>query len=395
MVNFWTIVAKKTVGTTGGLVGTHARRRIVITGSSALLALSGCGGLNLPPCAETHKFTVPLVPATTIEFAAPIGVMAPVGGSPLPKGHTGFMLNATAVPVTAPGNITITNIRETTYLASPTRPGYSDYSLEFAVCREVQGHFGHLASLSSELSAQASGGSCSQYDTVDETVRSCVKEVQIAITAGSPLGTAGTAPHSPAVDVGLTDSRVSNFVNPARYGNPRSAVCPWDFFTDALRDGIYDRLGDGVVPITESPRCGSMAIDRNGTAQGRWTRQDAPANGADPTAGDFFVLAPDPYAGQTRAVVSTRIAALDVASLPAFTLQTVGRVNRSPEAITADGLIYCYDTDLAASTWSFLVRLDSASVLRVEKVTHAAGNSVCNAAPATWAFSGSAVPLIR
>ncbi|MEZ4366718.1 MAG: hypothetical protein R2939_10580 [Kofleriaceae bacterium] len=354
----------------------------------------GSDGLDVPACSEATLFRFTPVPLDTVAFVAPIGEMAPVGGSPLPKGHTGFALNAANVAVVSPGDLVITDIRETTYVVSPSRQGYSDYSVFYAVCDGVEGHFGHLASLAPEILAKASGAACQEYETVDETIRSCDVRTNIAVAAGAALGTAGTPPHSPSLDVGMTDSSVQNFVNPGRY-DQKNAVCPWDHYESALRDSILDRVGDGITSITESPRCGAMAIDLDGTAQGRWTLKSAPADGGDPTAGDFFVLAPNPYAPESQVVISTRIGALDVATLPAFPVGgESGRVNPAASAITADGLIYCYVSDPATAAYSFLVQLGG-DELRVEKRVHATGASPCAAAPETWTLSAAAVDLIR
>ncbi|MBI4951835.1 MAG: hypothetical protein HY908_07355 [Myxococcales bacterium] len=140
-----------------------------------------------------------------------------------------------------------------------------------------------------------------------------------------------------------------------------------------------------------------MAIDVEATAAGRWTLKAAPADGTDPTAGDFAVLAGDPYAPESRVVLSTRITSLVAGGsvFPSFVRAPAGRLNVSPSSIGLDNLVYCYDEDLATSTFSYLVRMTTAQEMKMEKVAHAAGSSVCNAAPSTWAFSANAVDLIR
>ncbi|MCO5113423.1 MAG: hypothetical protein M9899_04530 [Bdellovibrionaceae bacterium] len=357
-------------------------------------------GLDLDPCSSEHLFAHHAVPIPDIAFLAPIGTMSPHGGSPLPKRHTGYMLNKEDVPVIAPGDFIITEIRETTYVTSPTRPGHKDYSVSFAVCAEVSGHFGHISALETHILDQAKGGmKCDEYDTVDEHIRSCKARVKIKVKAGDSLGLVGVAPHSPALDMGMIDTRTSDYVNPSRYAvGGGGSLCPWDWFEAPLKAELYPLIGDFSAFTTEAPECGSMAVDQAGTAKGRWTLQSAPANGKDPTASNFFVLAPNPYAGTTEVVISTRIAALDVATLPAFKLNSSGRVNIAPADIQNDGLIYCYNpitNPINQSTFSFLVQMISASVLRAEKVEHAPGDSVCNNAPSTWSFTGNAVNLIR
>jgi hypothetical protein len=251
--------------------------------------------------------------------------------------------------------------------------------------------------LSGTLSAAALGGVCEEYTTVDETVRSCeVYDLGLLVGTGTVMGTAGTFPHSPAMDVGMRDTRVNDYLYPPRYGNlQRGTLCPWDWFTDSVKSSLYALLGNGSVLITESPQCGTMSVDQAGTAKGRWTLESAPADGMDPTASDFFVLAPNPYKPQSQTVISTRATDLNTSSLPVYTLQVTGRLNIDPSRITADGLIYCYDTDLSTSIFSYLVQLVSADLLKVEKKTHGAGSSVCNGTPGSWAFSGTAVNLIR
>jgi hypothetical protein len=151
---------------------------------SFALMCSACGGL--PPCTSGDLFTTPLVPLSAVSYVAPIGVMAPVGGSPLPKAHTGYMLNSANVAVTSPGKIVINNIREVTYTTSATRSGYTDYALFFNVCAEVGGHFGHLSSLAAEIKSQMTGATCSEYTTVDETVRMCSVQVNILLLPEQP-----------------------------------------------------------------------------------------------------------------------------------------------------------------------------------------------------------------
>jgi hypothetical protein len=364
-----------------------------------VLIVSGCSKSSepsLPACTVNDVFNTPVVPLASVNYAAPIGIMAPVGGSPLPKAHTGFLLNGSAITVTAPGDLHIKSIRKTTYLVSPTRPGYVDYSLFFNVCKEVSGHFGHISSLETDILAKINNLQCSQYSTVDETIESCEQNVKFKISEGTIIGTSGTPPHSPALDVGMRDSRLSDYVNPARYGNQKTgALCPWDWYTEPTKSSIYNIIGDGANVTTETPACGTLNIDLAGTAKGRWTLQSAPANGSDPVAGDFFVLAPNVYSPESEVVISTRIAALNTSSLPEYTIQPSGRLNINPMNITSDGLIYCYDTNLANSTFSYILQMTSATVLRVELKSHSAGSSICNMPANSWSFTSSAMNLIR
>ena len=356
-------------------------------------------------CSIENIFKRLPVEVSKISYVAPIGVLAPVGGSPLPKQHTGFMLNEFGVPIFAPGDLTITQIRKVTYNVSPTRPGYIDYAIFFSVCDEVRGHFGHITNLNPILQPRATEYQCSSYSTVDETVQSCTANVKIKVAEGTQIATSGTASHSPAVDTGMSDSRVTDgYVNPGRYGkdNAPGTICPWDFYVDSVKTQLYSKIGLSATNLsTESPKCGTLAIDKFGTAAGRWTSKDNPGNGFDPADGKFLVLVADTYQPQSRIAYSTRLEAIasnlkfEPVNYPRFPAKESGRVNRQPVQITDDGNIYCYVVDLTTSTESFLVQLINKSELKVEKVPHQAGASTCSRGVNEWIFSSRAIALIR
>ncbi|MFM9151577.1 MAG: hypothetical protein ACKOPU_04815, partial [Candidatus Planktophila sp.] len=236
-------------------------------------------------CSEGSLFKRLPVDLSKISYVSPIGVFAPVGGSPLPKQHTGFMLNELGVPIFAPGDLTITNIRKVTYIVSPTRPGYVDYAIFFSVCDEVSGHFGHVTDLNLNLQPEASAFQCSKYSTVDETVESCTVYTNIKVAEGTQIATSGNAAHSPAVDMGMTDRRVSDgYSNPDRYGKSQApgTLCPWDFYTETAKSQLYSKIGLSATNLTtETPKCGTLAVDKIGTAAGRWTPKTDPGNGMD------------------------------------------------------------------------------------------------------------------
>jgi len=364
------------------------------------------GGSTSTKCSANSIFKRLPVEISKVAFVGPIGVLAPVGGSPLPKQHTGFMLTELGVPLVAPGDLTITQIRKVTYKMSPMRPGYIDYALFFSVCDEVRGHFGHVTNLNETLQPQSSAYQCSTYSTVDETVESCTANTKISVAAGTQLATNGTISESRAIDVGMSDDRLSDgYVNPERYRKTGSSgtMCPWDFFTDALKEQLYAKLGQSESRLTtETPKCGSVAVDKAGTAAGRWTPKDSPGNGADAADGRFLVFAPDVYSPRSRIAFSTRISGITPTATwdgftdyPRFPLQESGRVNLVPASVTADGQIYCYVVTASSSTESFFVQMTTASELKVERLTHATAASPCNQSPSTWNFSSGAVSLIR
>ncbi len=314
------------------------------------------------------------------------------------------MLNEREVPLIAPGDITITEIREVRYLVSPTRAGFIDYAIFFSVCDEVSGHFGHVSNLNKELKPDASAYQCSKYSSVDETVESCTVRTSIKVLEGTQIATSDNNSSSPAIDIGMYDTRLPNdFLNLTRFPGPTAGtLCPWDFFTDVPKAQLYSKIGLSASTLsTENPKCGTMAVDKTGTAAGRWTPQANPGNANDPADGRFLVLTPDTYKPETRIAYSTRIpeivstAQYQGQNYPTFPLQNAGRVNIAPSRITTDGQIYCYVVDAATSTESFLVSLVSDAQLKVEKIAHAAGATRCNQLPGQWFFSSTAITLIR
>src|SRR4029079_156416 len=83
----------------------------------------------------------------------PLGNLAPPGHL-FPTDHQYLYINdpgnpasVRSVPVVSPGNITITRAHRTHYSNSDTY----DYALEFALCDEVRGEFGHVTSLAPDL----------------------------------------------------------------------------------------------------------------------------------------------------------------------------------------------------------------------------------------------------
>lgn len=372
---------------------------------SATPSLSETPVSQASKCSNDSLFKRLPVDFSKVSSISPIGVLAPQGGSPLPKYHTGFLLNELGVPVIAPGDLTITEIRKVSYILSPTRPGYIDYALFFSVCDEVTGHFGHITNLNSNLQPPVAAFECSKYSTVDETVESCTARTSIKVSEGTQLATSGTASHSPAIDLGMEDKRLSDgFLNPERYGktNAPGTLCPWDFYTEDLKVQLYSKIGQMATNLTtENPKCGTVAVDKKGTAAGRWTPQENQGNGMDPADGRFLVFTPDTYKPESRIAFSTRIKEIapssqyEVVNYPRFPLQVSGRINLAPSRVSADGQIYCYVVDAASSTESFLLQLVNDAKLKVEKITHTAGATNCNQSPSQWNFSPNAITLIR
>lgn len=376
---------------------------------------SGDGGGNgnggdsgLTSCTSDELFTVsPLASADFVGLVA-LGNLNPTGHT-FPTDHIYFYIRSettgssaqiikadpsitASVPIYAPGNATITSVARSENLTA----GTSDYSVYFSPCTEFRAYFLHVSS----LSVQIEGGigdfdtdSCSTYTTGGSTYRMCQKEVDIAITAGETIGTAGGIVGQNALDMGAYDARIEalDFANPERFWQASDhfdrlhVVCPVDYFIEDVRDELTARFGnyDGTEMRTIEPLCGTIMQDVKDTAQGMWfiegtegtyTQEDPQLalvhDNVDPTIGVFSV-------GNSISNLSYGVYQ--------FTPSTTGLVNTDFNLVTADGEVHCYE----ASSEVIIIKLTDATSLTIEKKDDAA----CGAGP--WAFTSNAVNFIR
>lgn len=377
-----------------------------MTTASILLAglLAACGGNGLvgpaaENCGDGPYFSA--LPVAMVDIDA-ITVFGGLGapGHTLPTAHAGIHLQTEGARVYAPGAIQITGLRRTSYLVSPNRQGREDYAVDFHVCKQVSGWFGHLTSLSAVVAVpEGDWQDCQLYSTAEETVETCVSRPRdVTLDAGELLGTSGMSIELGlmGLDFGLLDTRVTNFyVAPSRHPQPTfHAICPWNQFVPTVREQLYARLLDtsrpGLVPAGE-PRCGTMEVDVAGTAKGAWVLE-----GVQPQPGNettWITLANYPYRPEDHLALSLGPASLGARTVMVPRLAT-GRVNRAFEHVADDGLVYCYTGDPFYSGDSWLLGLTGSASLSVRHLSHAPGDSPCHADPATWSLTG-AVQLVR
>jgi hypothetical protein len=367
-------------------------------------AAAGCGesvtGPQAESCGEGPYFTVlPIADADLAEVSVFGGLGAP--GHTLPTPHAGMFLAREDVPLRSPGDLAVTELRRVTYVSSPGRQGERDFAIFFQVCEELTGWFGHVVTLGSAIPSDLDWKDCQTYSTAEETVEACeTGSLDIKVAAGAALGTGGLSaePFYLAVDFGMLDDRVDNFyVAPERLNDPSlHAVCPWEQFDAANREILFSKLRDGVRPGIApqgEPRCGTMAVDVAGTAKGVWAETGVSGR----VQGDerrYMTLANYPYRPEDELALSLGSEALG-ARVAVVPRRASGRVNRPFEQVTADGLIYCYSPADATSTDSWFLRLSAPAALQIERISHAAGASPCEADPSTWSFGAAAVSMVR
>jgi hypothetical protein len=347
---------------------------------------AAAAGDAAPDSGPTYTFTVSPIDLSSIAYIVGMGTFG-VPGHVIPNEHGGIFLTGRGVTLRSPGALRIANLRRTTYMTSPTRQGEADYAIMYFAGTSEDGVFGHVTSLAPRFAALMTGLQCSTYSTDVETVESCSVNVSVDAAPGEALGTVGGATAN-VVDWGHHDSAITNaFANPSRYTPALlHTVCPYDRFEPTVRAALTAKLQRTAVP-----RCGEVAVDVPGTAQGVWVdATHATAQLGDETS--FITLAPqydDPVHTLRLAAAPTGIGGqqLDVA------IAATGSKNRPFDTVTANGAITCYAQD--SGTASLFVAVLPNGQLRVERVAHAAGQSPCDANPTTWSFGATAMNFIR
>lgn len=363
---------------------------------------STSGGDSPPPanvsaCSVGAPFSVSPIALSDIGETSgivPLGNLNPPDHT-FPTAHLYFYLkdsDATVsgtdnVPLYAPGDLVITSIASSTQEAT----GKTDYSLTFYSCTQVRGYFGHVATLTGDVSAafSAGGGSCTTYNPGSGNYTRCEQSVNVTVAAGVQIGTAGgPTTASFALDFGLYDARATAlvFANDARISANANKfdmfhiVCAIDYYTDSVKAELETKLNRtaGVTPL-----CGSYNQDVAATAQGKWFE----ASAASPYGSESGNLAL--VHGNTKpelGVFSIGNSVIGVGTVT-FTPTHSGMINRDFDEVTADGNLYCYDT-LSSVGIIFLIQMPSATSLKIEKQS-------ATTCPASPSFTASVTTFTR
>ena len=352
---------------------------------------------DLPSCGtEKAFFSVSPVALSDFMGIVPLGNLAP-SGHVFPTDHVYFHINridrsqwelgTVEVPVVSPGDVWVTEIRST-----GSERG-TDYGIRFFPCDEVEAFFIHVSTLTGELeeSFREPYDECNEYSTGGSNYKNCWKTVNVKLSAGELIGTAGGGQEQNALDLGVYDLRVDPqpYANPDRWGEQLlHVVCPLDYFTADVRDALRAKLGshDGTTSRAGPVACGEVEQDEPGTAQGVWI-----------LPGTVYTYPEDPHLSLVHDNVdpSTGVFSVGVSmadsglssGLYHFDPASSGLVNRDFKDVTADGAIYCYETrDRFGSEplpFVILVQLTSPTTLRSERQDSAS----CGSGP--WQFSSA------
>lgn len=354
---------------------------------------------KLPSCgSESEFFSVSPVAMADFMGLVPLGNLAPPSHV-FPTDHVYFHINridrsqwylgTVEVPVVSPGDVWVTEIRSTRYVSD----GRTDYSIYFAPCEEVRAFFIHVASLTGKLQERFSPpyDRCEDQSTGEFQYEYCTKILDVKLSAGELIGTAGGDEWQNALDLGVYDLRANptTYAQPSRWtGRTRFIVCPLDYFTADVRDALRAKLGshDGTVARTAPPACGEVEQDEPGTAQGVWFAK-----------GSTQTYPEDPHLSLVHDNVDPSIAVFSVGTLMAasglpadlyyFDPVDSGRVNRDFKDVEANGTFYCYETrdrfGEAPAPFVILLQMTSPTALRLERLD----STSCGEGP--WQFSSA------
>lgn len=332
---------------------------------------------SLASC-TSEAFTEPPIKLDKLISIVPLGNLNPPGHT-TPSDHIYWSITRKSmqsktdiVDIFAPGNITINKVGQQTHKQNGKVINV-DYDIEYALCRELTGRFGHV----SELGPQFKDVKFDQCDSYaggpGEEYTKCSSDTQVKVQAGEVIGTAG-GKNSSALDMWMEDSRLPD---PPMAGSFPSydlkATCAVDYYSSELRDKLLKYFGGWNMDRKESrtvePLCGQWAQDKAGTLQGNWHKA-----GGDRSDWSIALSLVHDFVNPGIGAVSVG-GQIAEAGVWEFTPTHSGTINREFSEVTPGDKTYCYTGKSKAG--KFLVQLVDADNLKIE---HRQGSCSANEA---------------
>jgi hypothetical protein len=394
---------------------------VLASGLSSKVGYSGLHSTAQCPISQAFLEHAP-VGLKALRAIIPLGEMGPSSHT-LPVHHLYFNLNplseadfslgAVATKLLAPVAADIMAVEWDT--------SKNDWKIHLKPCEDVSIYMGHVQWLHPSV-LNAIGSMAPADVAVIGSKR--IKAVDIAVTSGQWIGTAG-GPEVTSLDVGLVDlSRPAHaFVNPARYDiepvlqnlplppNMTEALarqimpqrlyqfCAIDYYPPPLKQELEAKLGSfmGQQPAAGSPLCQTQMRDVAGTMAGNWFISQSESqllmNEKDALTASVYNVDP------TLSVLSLpeeHFSNLPFDSTWGFSGSVTGNTNRKFETVN-DNAVYCFSNlkrvngpeELSAAILMQLGGVGN-SQLKVEVFS----DHKCSTLP-TWQFTGAAVTYYR
>ena len=377
---------------------------------------------DLPACpADTSElFTKPFMDGDKPDYIVPLG-NSNMEGHVVPVDHV-YPKNNTYqedTPVYAPGKLTLIWIEnKQIFNANTDEKVAPDYQLNFAPCRGINLAFIHLTKLSDKLSealTQEVDENCDTSQKIDFGTRNgapiyyitCHPDFkQVTLEPGELIGYFGfqdTEKPQIGFDIGIYDyiRPALAFINPDRYYDDTvHTSCFTDYYTPELRAkynakfGSIDQQKDGMMSAfirrTTEPVCGQVMWDVAGTAAGDWFKN--PVQKQNITDNDALVLIHDN--------IQPEMAKMSMAGVTSFVFTPIhsGTINREFSEVTADGKIYCYQSDnnimnsdfdkegkpVTSGNSKYLLQMVDEGHIKAEAQSGVCGSSETFASPTTY-----------
>lgn len=213
-------------------------------------------------------FTSEFTDLTKIDHLAPIGAIK--AGS---AGRSYIFVKKDAngsyplAPIYTPINSTITGI---TYARRGGPSTEGEYRLDIEVGCGIKYFFDHIDTVNEKIKALA------PQTPADDSRTGAY--VSIPIKAGELLGNSDGTPQAHAWDFSVMNmNKANSFINLDRWQweQNKNAVCPYDFYSDDLKNKYYSAIALWDGAKSETPYCGNPSHDVTGTLSGGWYQGDA------------------------------------------------------------------------------------------------------------------------
>jgi hypothetical protein len=285
----------------------------------------------------------------------PLGGLDPLGGHVFPIDHIYFFAVGQAgatdmgksgeVDVFSPGDVQLTRVAYIEYREKGVVVD-KDYSLYFKPCREVEGAFYHINSLSPTLRAEIESefeldreGTAGQHSQKRFEVKT-----DIVLRAGDLIGKAGGTFRAQAFDFKLVDNRTvpAEYVNVGRWSKAQKhVVCPLDYYGEHFKKRFVQLLGDGTKQRSDPPVCGRIDQDVKGTVQGVWFAEETEETYPEDRHLSLVHDGIEPDKPVFSVGTSMEKSGL-AAGLYFFDVRSTGVINRDFSEVGEVGRIYCY-----------------------------------------------------
>ena len=356
------------------------------TPTPSAAGMAGCNG--------NEYFSVSPLKPEDIATILPLGNFNPPGHT-FPTRHLYLHIRESGadtpakVPLFAPGDITLTQIRSSEHNNS------SDYSLYFSHCSQIKAYFGHVSDITQKLkdAFKEPFEKCDSYSTGGSSYKSCDKNISLTFKAGEEIGTTGGNSKQRALDFGLVDYRTSlTFANQNRWKideYQNHMVCALDYFNAGTADPLRSKLGYYKSKRTTAPVCGEVNQDVPGTASGVWFKK-----------GTTNTYPEDPHLTLAKDNVNPSLGVFSIGNslnlssgIYYFNPAGSGQTNREFKGVTTDNNLYCYEPNDNSGNrllgTIILVQLTSQTNLKIEKQS----SNSCGSGP--WSFGSSVVEFER